>query len=66
MNYRILKMYQLSNGSYISRKISKDKLMELGENYFNILLIKNKNKQNVFDSDYFLIINGDKNAVRSR
>ena len=62
----VLNMHKTQNGNYISPKISKEKLLELCENYFYILLIKNKEKKNEFDNDYFIIINGDKSAICSK
>lgn len=60
MQSNTLPLFKTKNGSYISPKISKEALEEMCKESFQIVISKNRNKENEFSPEYIIFIVGDK------
>ncbi len=60
MQSNTLPLFKTKNGSYISPKISKKALEEMCKESFQIVISKNRNKENEFSPEYTIFIVGDR------
>lgn len=60
MQSNTLPLFKTKKGNYISPKISKKALEEMCKESFQIIISKNKNKENEFSPEYIIFIIGDR------
>lgn len=60
MNHNSLPLLKTKNGNYICPKISIKELSKLCDEYFQIMVIENKFKENEYSPNYKILILGDK------